>query len=282
MKLNKKANIQTILATMVFIFMIIGAILFTMVSVIPDGKVGVYTLFGDINEREIQPGIHFFNPFAIIHEVDVKQKTITEQATVPAKDGLSVTVDLSVIYRIKDDQAADIRQSVSGSIENTKLIPMIRSILRDVSSTLDASEIYSPEGRSKVQTELKMRLEESIGVQLEIDNVLLREVKLPPTVTAAIERKLDQQQKAQAKEFELEAAKLDAEIEIERAKGIAESQSIIDKTLTAEYIQYRFIETLEQTTNQVIYVSTENNMPITEANRLSIRPTEVIEVDKNE
>ena len=66
---------------------------------------------------------------------------------------------------------------------------------------------------------------------------------------------------------EKESAKLKAEAEVERAKGIAEANKIIAESLTKEYIQYKFIEGLNDGNTEVIYVPTEANLPIMEATR---------------
>ncbi len=62
-----------------------------------------------------------------------------------------------------------------------------------------------------------------------------------------------------------ESAKLKAEAEVTRAKGIAEANEIISKSLTKEYIQYKFVEGLNDGHTEVIYVPTEANLPILEA-----------------
>jgi len=66
---------------------------------------------------------------------------------------------------------------------------------------------------------------------------------------------------------EKESAVLKAEAEVERAKGIAEANKIIAESITQEYIQYKFIEGLNDGNTEVIYVPTEANLPIMEAGR---------------
>ena len=63
------------------------------------------------------------------------------------------------------------------------------------------------------------------------------------------------------KDFEIEQAKKDAQIEIERSRGAAESQTIIRSSLSPDYLHYLWINTLNQNPN-VIYVATEANMPM--------------------
>lgn len=74
----------------------------------------------------------------------------------------------------------------------------------------------------------------------------------------------------QEAEARAESAKLDAQAEIERAKGAAESQKIISETLSREYLQYLWIQKVEGGDNkQTIYVPSENGLPLLEASRLA-------------
>lgn len=67
----------------------------------------------------------------------------------------------------------------------------------------------------------------------------------------------------------MEAATLLAQAEVERAKGVAQANKIIGDSLknNEEYLRYLFVNNLENTKNQVIYIPTEANLPILEANR---------------
>jgi regulator of protease activity HflC (stomatin/prohibitin superfamily) len=92
-------------------------------------------------------------------------------------------------------------------------------------------------------------------------DVLLRDVKLPQRFKESIEAKLTAEQRVQQKQFELEQAVKDAEIEVARARGAAESQKIVRSTLSDSYLQYLWIKTLNENPN-VIYVATEANLPL--------------------
>lgn len=67
----------------------------------------------------------------------------------------------------------------------------------------------------------------------------------------------------------LESAKLFAEAEIERSKGVAQSNQIIADGLknNDEYLRYLYIQSLNDLDTQLIYVPTEAGLPILEANR---------------
>lgn len=71
----------------------------------------------------------------------------------------------------------------------------------------------------------------------------------------------------------LEAEKLNAQAEIERAKGAAEAIRIENGSITPTYIQYLWVRQQSDLSNKtVIYVPTETNLPILESSRLLTPP----------
>lgn len=71
---------------------------------------------------------------------------------------------------------------------------------------------------------------------------------------------------AQAK---LDSAKLFAAAEVERAKGVAAANKIVADGLGGPegYLRYLYIQNLEQSKGQIIYVPTEAGLPILEAGK---------------
>lgn len=67
-----------------------------------------------------------------------------------------------------------------------------------------------------------------------------------------------------------ESAKLFAEAEVTRARGVAEANKIIGDSLkdNEAYLRYLWIEGLQGDRSEVIYVPTEAGLPILEARRL--------------
>ena len=65
----------------------------------------------------------------------------------------------------------------------------------------------------------------------------------------------------------LEAEKLNAQAEIERAKGAAEAIRIENGSITPTYIQYLWVRQQNNVPNKVVYIPTEANLPILEAKK---------------
>ena len=78
--------------------------------------------------------------------------------------------------------------------------------------------------------------------------------------------------KVEEAKAEKESAIFRAEAEVERAKGVAKANEIIGESLkdNREYLVYLWIQALNDPTNSIIYVPTESNVPILEANRFSL------------
>lgn len=85
------------------------------------------------------------------------------------------------------------------------------------------------------------------------------------------EAEFSRQIKVQEAKAKLESAKLEAEAEVERARGVAKANEIIGTGLEGKdaYLRYLWITGLNNGSKpEVIYVPTEASLPILEANRL--------------
>ena len=252
----------------VFLIVVLSFIFVIRLTVISDGEVGVKKTLGNFDDIELRSGIKVYVPILTkIYKINTKETIINEKISVPSKEGLMVELDASVIYSVREDMASEIKQTVTGDIKDTLLIPYLRNGLRDIASGYEAKAMYSVEGRKEISNKLQMLLESKLSDRLNINDALLRDTVLPVKIKEAIENKLDAELQAQAKEFELAAAKKDAEIDVARAQGIADSNTIISGSITPEYLKWKFIEALAKSGASVIYVPTEANLPILEATR---------------
>ncbi|GIZ15198.1 hypothetical protein [Capnocytophaga catalasegens] len=73
----------------------------------------------------------------------------------------------------------------------------------------------------------------------------------------------------------LEAEKLNAQAEIERARGMAEAMKIENGTLNSVYNQYLFIRTLEKLADkgnlpQIIYMPSEGLVPVMDVSKKKV------------
>ena len=88
---------------------------------------------------------------------------------------------------------------------------------------------------------------------------------MPSAFSQSIEAGLRTEQETLQKEFDLLKAKMDVEIEIGRAIGVAKSNEIIAESPADNYLRYCWIQWLHDDNSEVIYVPTEATLPILEA-----------------
>ncbi len=238
-------------------------------TVIEDGEVGVKADFGHISDQALGPGWHWYLPMASwIETWNVKTQEMKETAQVPSSEGLISQLDVSIIYNVPSDRAVGVRKTIGANYRETILEPYIREAIRNVVSGYAVKALFSDEGRKAIGENILAFLKSKLDQRgIFVQDVLLRDVRLPPTFSQSIESKLKAEQESFQKEFELTKAKKDAEIEVARAQGVAKSNEVISGSITENYLRYRWIEGLQTNQMMVIYVPTEANLPILEAGR---------------
>jgi regulator of protease activity HflC (stomatin/prohibitin superfamily) len=231
--------------------------------VIEDGEVGVSKSFGSISDDPVGPGVAL--QFPVVRTVtpwNIKLQEIKEKANVPSSEGLIVGLDTSLLYRVEGGKAPQLRKTVGNAYREDLVIPYLRNAVRDVVSGYEVKNIYSETGRKEIAAKILGFLTSNLEPRgITVVDVLLRDVQLPQRFRESIEAKLTAEQRVQQKQFELDQARKDAEIEVARAKGAAQAQEIVRSTLSGSYLQYLWIKTLNENPN-VIYVATEANLPI--------------------
>ncbi len=254
---------------------VISTILFAVLAsgcgmkVVEDGQTGVKADFGKITDEPLNTGMHFYLPMITWIEIwNTKTLEIKETALVPSSEGLISSLDVSVLYNVPKEKAIYVRKTIGRNYKDIVLEPYVREAIRNVVSGYEVKALFNDQGRNEISKKILAFLKERVeprGIMLQ--DVLLRDVRLPDTFTVSIQMKLKTEQEALQKQFELQKAKMDAEIEVARANGIAQSNKIISGSIDETYLHYLWITGLQKNDMQVIYVPTEANIPIMEAGR---------------
>lgn len=239
------------------------------VAGIEDGQKGIQADFGKIQDEPVNSGWHLFIPGVSWIEVwNVKTQQLEETATVPSSEGLISELDVSILFHVPADKVVFVRKSIGNDYRDVILIPYVREAIRNVASGYEVAALFNEKGRSQIGANIKEILVNKLNERgIVVEDVLLRDVRLPDTFRQSIEAKLRAEQESFQKEFELQKAKKDAEIEVARANGVAQSNKIISDSISENYLRYKFIENLNVAGKEVIYVPTEANLPILEATR---------------
>ena len=242
-----------------------------IIAIVPAGHVGVYDLFGNVRSNELQPGFHITNPFAHVEMMTVKTQeytmlSVTGEGTIKGsdsiatltKEGLSVGMDLTLLYSIAPNSADTIYSTVGIDYRNVLIRPTIRSVIREVIANYEAKEIYSNK-RSEIESEIYQQLNNNLADRgIIIEKIMIRDIVLPRAISEAIEAKLTAEQEIEKMQFNVAKEEQEADRKRIEAQGIADANEIIATSLTPEYLTWYWIEGLDSH-ESVIYVPVGNN-----------------------
>lgn len=239
---TKKIKQYPLLSGIVFLV----GILFSTFVTIPTGYVGVLTLFGKVDPDEIQEGLHLINPLKSVHKMTIRTQEIFEHADVPSKEGLSVGLEVSLIFHIEPTKASDIFRTLGEDYINIIIIPMLRSSIRNVTVNHEAKDLYTS-GREMIAGQIFKELEKSLGERgIVVENVLLRKIVLPDQVQQAINNKLAAEQEAERMKFVILKEEQEANRKRIEAKGIADFQNIVRQGIDERLLKWKALESVNE------------------------------------
>jgi regulator of protease activity HflC (stomatin/prohibitin superfamily) len=240
---------------MAAIALFIIGILSSCVKQVDAGYIGVQSLFGKIQNRILPSGLSLINPLAQVREVDVRTQNYTmsgvhdegekagdDAIRVLTKDGLEVSIDLSVLYRVNESTAPKLIRNIGVEFKDKIIRPVTRTKIRDNAVLYDAIELYSTKREQFQSGIFKSIDDEFVKRGLILENLLVRNITLPQTVKLTIESKINAEQDAQKMQFVLAKEKQEAERKRVEAQGIADYQRIISTGLTDKQLQYEQIK----------------------------------------
>lgn len=262
-RFNKQESTFSLIG-MAVALLIAFAQLFTVISA---GHVGVIDFFGNVSDQTLLPGVNFVNPLANIVKFDARTQELKEEMSVPSKEGLTVQLEMSLLYSLSFQNANKIYKTVGEDYVEKILVPQFRSVVRGVTSKYEARALYTAE-REKLASQMEEELTLLVGPRgITIEAAPLRKITLPPGLTASIEEKLKAEQESQRMEFILTREKQEAERKRIEAKGIADFQEIVSKGISEQLLKWKGIEATEKLANSpnskiVVIGSGKDGLPI--------------------
>ncbi|MBT3689784.1 prohibitin family protein, partial [bacterium] len=213
-------------------------------------------------------GFHLVIPLAKVTKMTIRTEEYTmsiisdegnkkgaDAITALTKEGLSVDLDMTVLYRLNEEQASDIYKNVGLTYDEKIIRPSIRSVIREVIAKYEAKDIYS-EKRQEATIQIQDSLREDLEPRgIVIEEVLLRNVVLPSNLANSIQEKLQAEQEAEKYDFLLTKEEKEKQRKVIEAEGQRDAQSIINQSLSQNYLYYLYIRELKDREG-TIYIPT--------------------------
>ena len=208
-------------------------------------------------------GFHLVFPWNKVFIYEVRQQEVFEKMDVLSSNGLDIKLEASAWFQPKYDDLGKLHQEKSEAYKQRILLPAIRSAARSVVGRYTPEQLYSTK-RDAIQEEIYVETRKIVDDQyIQLNEVLVRDVTLPPTIREAIERKLQQEQQSLEYEFRLVTAAKEAEKQRIEAKGKADANRILAASLTPNILKDKGIEATlklaESTNAKVVVVGSGND-----------------------
>ncbi len=266
-ELNLKKIIP--IGIIVFAAIIVIALWSRMTVSIESGEGGVeFNFFSGVNtEVTYGEGFHFISPLNRMFIYDVRQQEVSEKMSVLSSNGLEISLDVSMWLQPVHEMLGELHQEKGQNYLNSIVRPSIRSATRSVIGRYTPEQIYSSK-RDAIQEEIFTETRDILVDQyVQLNEVLVRDVTLPPTIKTAIEKKLKQEQESLEYEFKLIKESKEAERRKIDAEGKAEANRILNASLTSNILKEKGIEAtvrLAESPNAkvVIIGNSADGMPI--------------------
>lgn len=259
---DRSARNGSIIWGTIILLVSVGLLVGSMVAIVPSGHVGVKIVFGNVNtEKSLGEGLHFVAPWEKVHSSNVRLQDYTmtnrtkegekigdDSLLVKSSDGLNINMTLTVQYRVDPKKAPDIYQRLGPKkmYQKTFIRPSVRDVIRNVTSEYKGQDIYGVK-RNKVRAEIYKRVKEDMSNKGFIcDSVRLRKVDPPKDVSVAVQKKIAAKEEIKQKEYEVKSEKMEAERKRVEAKGLADSMDILSESLTPEYLQHEYLQSMQK------------------------------------
>lgn len=236
-------------------------------TVIPAGHTGVIDFLGNVSDKTLKPGVNLVNPMAMVEKMSIKTQELKELMSVPSKEGLSVDLEISLLFKLNSEKANDIYKTVGPNYVDIILVPQFRSVVRGVTARYEAKALYTA-SREKLAGEILEELGKLVGPRgITVEQAPLRQIKLPDRLTKSIEEKLQAEQESQRMAFVLQKEEKEADRKRIEARGIADFQDIVSKGISDQLLQWKGIEATEKLANSsntkvIVIGSGKNGLPL--------------------
>jgi regulator of protease activity HflC (stomatin/prohibitin superfamily) len=206
--MNNTRRGDTLVAILTIIAILIIITSLRSCTVVHAGQVGVQVSFGTVTNDSIDPGIAIHPPWASIYKYSTQQQQYTaDDVATTSQDSLTSTVDITVIWRLDGKKAPQLYKEVGDlqRFEEVLLQTKLRSAIREATRGVERAEQYATQAtQTQIQDYISKELNTLSPHGMIIDDVLMRDLKLPAVLQEAVVSKVKREQMALMQQSELQ------------------------------------------------------------------------------
>jgi prohibitin 2 len=232
---GRSRSIVRIVVPIIIGVIIISVIAVSSVRIVDAGNRGILVQFGNVaTENSLDEGLHFVVPFRDnVVQIEVRTQKIVESATSASKDLQDVSTQVALNYHVNPDRAQVLYQQLGPDYANRVIVPAIQESVKQVTARFNAEELITK--RETVKNQIEEQITARLGAyNIVVDALSITEFQFSPQFTAAVEAKVEAQQRALQAQNELRRIQIEAQqneaqaigeqkANIARAEGIKQS-----------------------------------------------------------
>ncbi|MDD3014094.1 MAG: prohibitin family protein [Candidatus Gastranaerophilales bacterium] len=252
--MDKNKNYLFIGACIFVIFIIITSL--NPFIIVNAGEKGVIRTFGRISPNVRNEGLSFRIPFINqVYILNVRPQTIEGDAQTYTKDNQPIDIKFNLIYSIPESNLPMILERYEGAPYEKFASPKIIDAIKAIGGKYTASEFITKREavkRDLVQLARNVVIDEVTNLPaIRVLDIPITNVDFDDEYETAIKAKQVMQQKAQQKQYELQAAQQDAQIVLARAQADAKAIFIKAEALkqSSQLIQLEQINMMKEKWN---------------------------------
>lgn len=261
------------------------------VVIIEPGQVGVEVLFGVAKDEPLTEGWNWINPFSTVKRMNIRTRTYVMSASsnegqvkgddstkVLSKDGLRLSLGVTVPYRLEARDAPFIYRYFGEKYEKHLIRPAVRAAIYDAAAKSDAADALAKDrdvmadrileaAQYKIRQIIENRLKTKVArVGFVFERPMIRRIVPPKKLRENIEEKLAAQQREQKMDFMLAIETKEASRLRIKAQGIKDFQDTVSAGISERLLQWKGIEATEklaQSPNaKIVIVGGKDGMPL--------------------
>lgn len=256
-----------IIGVVVIILLIVLTNIFVILQPTERGVVfKKYTSGLDVDDVK-EEGLNIIAPWNDVIIFDIQEQQIEETMDVLSKDGLSITIDVSLRFRPEPSKIGYLYRAFKTNYVESLIRPELRSAVRQIIGQYSPEELYATK-RQEIETKIQSSISETLDANhVQLKALLFRSIKLPAMIKTAIEQKLSAEQESQKYEYILEKEQKEAERRRIDAEGKAKANKILSASITDNILREKgisaTIELAKSNNSKVIVIGGgEDGLPL--------------------
>lgn len=222
-------------------FIVFLILLNMLTTTVGTGEVAVMTRFGRVTGQELGEGFHIKHPFDTPNKYDSKVLKIETAAAAASKDLQDVNSRIVINYELERGKISEVHKNIGINYQDKLIDPAIQEVFKASTAKFDATQLITD--RSAVKGDAYELLRDRLSPYgITVRDLSIVDFSFSNEFAKAIESKQVAQQAAEQAKFNAQKAEQDAQAAVNRAKGEAESQRLVQTSVTSLTLQKEAIE----------------------------------------